>query len=406
MNAKKVKNSISFTQKQQKQDEIPDLSRFDQSPNSKFFDIINQKTLKMKLFYKWKFLFYYRNSHSIRAVSQSYDDMEDNNDFNSKDQPLISPEKDEEAIRYLYTYSRIKRKKYLISKYRVKAIYFHKWIEKYVQQKNENLNSQIKYGNMSQTEVFGQLHAMIEKNAKAEADLETLDGKINDLMVVIQEAEEKVNKTRDRHSAAIDEQQRQESIQEETISKYEDVIASLKMQITVSQDKRDEKLTELRNRLRLTKQAKGIQSENNDESMDAINNKIRKIKEELQKKKVIALQARAACLANKKQCDDLSKEITEVSELREDLAGEVDKLEIQLSKIANGTMDDLRRQKESADTQLMDMRSKIQRNEAIKEKLTDKMQSLIIERNATRKMLESAERAFSADIDDEEEEED
>ena len=409
MSSRSSKNSFSRPQNLQNQEEIPDLALFDQSPNSKFFDLILQKTLKMKLFYKWKELFYYRRNGINQQFSKINDQFGNSNEYSDFDESLVlsSPEKDNEALQYIYHYTRIKNKKYLISKYRVKKTYFEQWISKFFDQKRtERIQSQCKYGNLTQGEIFGQLHSMIEKNSKMEADLESLEGKINDLNLVLDEAEEKISKTRDRYNSAVDEQKRQEEIRTETISKYEDIIASLKMQISVSKDKREEKLTELKNRLRLAKQAKGLQYETNDESMENINSKIRKIKEELQRQKEIALQARAGCLSNKKQCDDLSKEITEYSEKREDMASEVDRLEIQLEKLANGSLEDLRKQKESADNQLLDMKSKISRNEGIREKLAEKIQTLIIERNAARKMLESAERAFSADIDDEEEEDD
>ena len=401
------KNSFSSSQNIQNPEEIPDLSLFDQSPNSIFFDLILQKTLKMKLFYKWKTLFYIRRNHGSQYFSQSNDQFGNSNEYSDFDESLVlsSPEKDSEALQYIYHYSRIKNKKYLISKYRVKKTYFQQWISKFFEQKRtERIENQCKYGNITQGEIFGQLHSMIEKNSKMETDLETLEGKIDDLNLVLDEAEEKINKKKERYNNALDEQKRQDDIKNETISKYEDIIASLKMQITVSKDKREEKLNELKNRLRLAKQAKGLQYETNDESMENINSKIRKIKDELQRQKEIALQARAGCLSNKKQCDDISKEIAEYSEKREDMAAEVDRLEIQIEKIANGSLEDLRKQKESADNQLMDMRSKIQRNEGIRDKLAERIQTLIIERNAARKMLESAERAFSADIDDEEEE--
>ncbi|EAX89033.1 hypothetical protein TVAG_049440 [Trichomonas vaginalis G3] len=374
------------------QEDVPDLANFEDKRGGILFDYLNNKIQRMKTFSDWA----YRSLRNRNDCLQSYDE-------NSTE---LIPNEDE-CLKYFTKLKRMRRHKenclvvvqnakYYIERGRISQ-FFDKWRNSTTNKLEEKNSSLSEIYSCSPTEIIGKIHNEIEKQASLETQLEVITAKASDLENLYKQTKQKSQQNKEKLEIAQIEFNRIDDLFKSTCQKYEDEIATLKMNIPIVTEKSKAALEQKRSQLKQRKAAQRIKTDTDNESMETIRAKIKDIQEKLKKKKVIAIDIRTACLAYKHQCDEISNMMLKDSEAHEELSNDVSRIETQVSQISVNNLDGLQKQKENIDKQLISTQSMITQNKAIIQELDRQIEKLQFENHISSLQLQKASHAFADD---------
>lgn len=384
--------SLTSTYSDMNQEDIPDLANFADKPDGILFDYLNAKIKQTKLFSDWAYRTI-RNSNKKSVISE---------ESSSENIP-----NEDECLKQFTKLKRIRRHKencacvvqnakYYIEKGKISQ-FFDKWRNATSNKLIAKDNSLSEIYSSSPTEIMGKIHAEIEKQANLETQLEAITSKTSDLEKMYAQTKKRTNKTKKDLENAQFENNRINDLYNTTCSKYEDEIATLKMNIPIVADKSKAILEKKKVQLKQRKIAEKIKSETDNETMESLRAKIKDIQEKLRKKKIAAVDARTACLAYKIKCDEISNLMMQDNEIHEKLSNDVSRMESQISSISINNLDELQKQKDDLDRDLINARSIIAQNEAIIQELDRKIQNLQTASKIYTIKLQSASHAFADD---------
>jgi chromosome segregation ATPase len=152
---------------------------------------------------------------------------------------------------------------------------------------------------------------LISRRAELETELEGRDSEIGDVRLVIEDSESQLRQLNAQIQDELQENERVKALASGIHQEYKEQIAVLQLSLSKEFDDRRDRIMEMRQRLKLQKQAKKVSNEGIDESHAALQVRITELRDRLSAAQGVAVQFR----------DELLRAEDEQAEMADDIMG-------------------------------------------------------------------------------------
>lgn len=290
------------------EDEIPDLSTFDEKPEAKLFDSIHNKLLVLKYFRKWACYFL----NILRSEKMRNEELE---------------KQSMEGLINLSQFRKFQRqqlnkdiRKSIVDALNIRktAMYFDKWVRRKEQMDLSNSSLiQDEFRDLDDKAVMGRLHNLIRNISELSNKSEVLSQQINDVQIVINKTQHKVKKTNEMVDKSNEKYIKTLNQVNKMEDQYKAEIANLQISINNIKEVIQDTLKEKKRRLNQKIQAKEVKKEELLNSHKYMKQKKSEILEKIQDQKEIALRTRRDFIMNTKLIDEVTYELTNLESTRD-----------------------------------------------------------------------------------------